>query len=1008
MEKSVAELEKAGRFAEAIAPAREILAIRRAAQGEDHWQAMAARIREQTYALAAGLAPEDRSALAAAFRQHEEAEGLNSAARYSEAEVLHRKALATFRRVLGEDHPYAARSASNLAGSLAMMGAGIEGELLVRKALAGFVRSFGDDHPNAAAGYHGLAIILDGQGKYGDAEVLLRRALAIWQRTRGEDHAHTAQGYNTLACCLIRQDRRAEAEPLLRTALAIWRRTLSEDHPYTAQAYENLALCQTDPAEAIPLVRTALAIRRRVLGDDDPRTAQGYSDLAASLNELGKYAEAEALLRTAMAIDRRVLGEEQADRVRNLAINLDAQGRYGEAEAVAEAAARGYELERLRVSSTGLDRVEVASRHSPLALSAALLARRGRDLDAWRRWESGLARGLLDDMAARRHRPLTAGERRRQDELAARLDRLDNQIGALAGARTPIADRLGRMEGLRKERLDIQGRMTELESELARKYEAASGAVYTLERIQARLHADAALVGWLDPKTLPNAADPRGSHWAWVVRRTGVPRWIKLSGSGPDGAWAPADDRRPGEVYRLLSTDAGPDGRGPLVGLAEQRLAPLEGTLAARDGLPAVRHLIVLPSPALAGIPIEALLEARPPGAPRYLVSYAPSGTLFAWLQERREDQVGPAQPRRLLALGDPVPPPSDGPVPEPPDHGLLVQQVARGSHAERAGIRPGDVLIRCAGAGLTTVDDLRARVHAEGPEAARIAVAVWRDGRTLDLTLEPGPPGVILDPRPATRAILARREGDVMIHRARGAAFDRLVGSRSEVQAIAGLFDRSDVYLGSDASEQVLHALRDSGELARFSVIHLATHGIIDDRSPMNSRLLLSQDQLPDPMAALSLDAPACDGILSAGEVMGTWKLKAELVTLSACRSGLGRPGGGEGHIGFAQAFFLAGSRSLIVSLWEVDDRATSLLMTRFYQNWLGKRPGLSRPLSKAESLDEAKAWLRGLGGAEVEREWKRIARGEVRTKAGPPPTGRPFSRPHDWAGFILIGDPD
>ena len=143
-----------------------------------------------------------------------------------------------------------------------------------------------------------------------------------------------------------------------------------------------------------------------------------------------------------------------------------------------------------------------------------------------------------------------------------------------------------------------------------------------------------------------------------------------------------------------------------------------------------------------------------------------------------------------------------------------------------------------------------------------------------------------------------------------------------------------------------------------------------MDDLVPMNSRLLLSQDRLPDPTAATPLDQRFYDGTVTAGEVMSTWKLNAELVTLSACQSGLGRSSGGEGFIGFAQALFLAGSRSLVLSLWEVDDRATSLLMTRFYQNWLGKRVGLDKPLPKAEALREAKAWLRGLTAEAVDTE--------------------------------------
>jgi CHAT domain-containing protein len=90
------------------------------------------------------------------------------------------------------------------------------------------------------------------------------------------------------------------------------------------------------------------------------------------------------------------------------------------------------------------------------------------------------------------------------------------------------------------------------------------------------------------------------------------------------------------------------------------------------------------------------------------------------------------------------------------------------------------------------------------------------------------------------------------------------------------------------------------------------------------------------------------------------------------------------------------------------VDDRATSLLMTRFYQNWLGKRPGLDGPLSKADALREAKAWLSHLNGPEVDRELESITRGELRSRSRRPAADRPFAHPHDWAGFILLGDPD
>src|SRR5207244_6366752 len=103
---------------------------------------------------------------------------------------------------------------------------------------------------------------------------------------------------------------------------------------------------------------------------------------------------------------------------------------------------------------------------------------------------------------------------------------------------------------------------------------------------------------------------------------------------------------------------------------------------------------------------------------------------------------------------------------------------------------------------------------------------------------------------------------------------------------------------------------------------------------------------------------------------VVRAWDLDADLVVLSACESGLGRYAGGEGYLGFAQALFVKGARSLVLSQWKVDDQATALLMTRFYQNLLGRRPGLDKPMPKAEALREAKTWLRQLPADAVRQQ--------------------------------------
>ena len=166
----------------------------------------------------------------------------------------------------------------------------------------------------------------------------------------------------------------------------------------------------------------------------------------------------------------------------------------------------------------------------------------------------------------------------------------------------------------------------------------------------------------------------------------------------------------------------------------------------------------------------------------------------------------------------------------------------------------------------------------------------------------------------------------------------------------------------------------------------------------------------------------PAFDGRVSVREIQHGWELRAELVTLSACETALGPDAGGEGFVGFTQALLISGTRSVCLSLWKVDDTATALLMQRFYANLLGRRPGLTAPLPKAESLREAKVWLRGLRRGEVLALTVGVSGGVERSKgakarrpAAPAAAftvggddARPYASPHFWAAFVLAGDPD
>jgi CHAT domain-containing protein len=356
------------------------------------------------------------------------------------------------------------------------------------------------------------------------------------------------------------------------------------------------------------------------------------------------------------------------------------------------------------------------------------------------------------------------------------------------------------------------------------------------------------------------------------------------------------------------------------------------------------------------------------------------------------------------------------------PPGGILLTMVVPGGNAARAGLRPGDVLLRYDQARLTRPADLHPRPEADDPKAA-VEVELWRDGKTLTRKLGPGKLGVLLADEPAPEALANRRKLDRLLAQRGpdGQGWKELPGTRAEAAALARLFAAGrqpvTVLADADASEPKLAGLAQSGELGRFRYLHLATHGTFDPRFPLQSAVVLAQPARPE-VAPPALGRYVFDGELTAAEVLENWRLDAELVTLSACQTGLGKHEQGEGFLGFAQAALLAGARAVCLSLWQVDDAATALLMERFYQNLLGRREGLKGPLPKAEALAEAQAWLRGLPRAEAQRRAARLAGGAARAKGRtlgpllpPVPAGPadrpPYAHPYYWAAFVLVGDP-
>ncbi len=172
---------------------------------------------------------------------------------------------------------------------------------------------------------------------------------------------------------------------------------------------------------------------------------------------------------------------------------------------------------------------------------------------------------------------------------------------------------------------------------------------------------------------------------------------------------------------------------------------------------------------------------------------------------------------------------------------------------------------------------------------------------------------------------------------------------AQDEALAIGKILPKSNVLLRSEATKTNLLNFG-----SKYSVIHLAVHGVFDLDKPLNSALLLAADRNND-------------GLLRAGDLYNL-SLSADLVTLSACETALGKVSTGDDVVGFTRGFLYAGARSLISSLWQVDDEATRDLMVNFYTN-------LSK-MSKDDALQQA----------------------QLKVK-------KQYPQPFYWAAFLLTG---
>jgi CHAT domain-containing protein/tetratricopeptide (TPR) repeat protein len=779
-----------------------------------------------------------------------------------------------------------------------------------------------------------LGLLFRSQGDGVAAERHLTAAGRIWQKLEpaGIDLARNETSLSVLA---IDRGNFALAEEYLRSALARFEAFAPESLD-VATVLHNLGISARDRfdlAEAAVFFERSLAIRqKRVPGS--AAEAQSLSSLASVLRAGNRLGEAESFARRALALRERA-APESPDIAISLAFLGEIAARRGDFRAAAALGGQALAIQRKAALGT--------------LFEGEILELLGSISAAERRW--GEAEGYLRRSLAIQRR--LAPKSYREAEVLDRLGLLAWESGRageaeewMTAAVDSLEAQIGRIGGSDESRSAFQTGAARIYRNLI-SVQAGRGkpaaALYTLERSRAR-----SLLTMITERDLILSADVPEP----LLARQ---RLLDRDYEKTQAEISRTDPRRGEELDALLVR---------LSSLRSERSALVDRITQASPRYASLRY----PRPLdLAGIRraldpgtvwlsycvtrVEAFLFVVSPEDVRVFKLPATASTLgeevatFRSLLLRGKDGgdveeallvrgrklydllVAPAAPwidRSERVLISP-----DGPL-----HNLPFSAL----------VRPGPPSFVLEWKPLRTV--VSATLYAELGRGRREA------GRAG------GPLVVFADPRYRPVSDAAGEPGESPLRRYHH-GLPPLPAAREEVRALASLYGGDAVtYVGAAATERRVKSL---GAAPRY--IHFACHSLLDRRFPLDSALALSVPAVAD---------QDDNGLLQAWEIFERLRIDADLVTLSACETGLGRDAAGEGLIGLTRAFQYAGARSIVASLWAVSDRSTAELMARFYALLRAGRP-------KDVALQTA------------QRELLR---------------SRDFAHPYHWAAFELIGD--
>ena len=851
---------------------------------------------------------------------------------YKKAEPFYIESMAILEKVLGKEHLNYAKVLDNLANLYLQMGKYEKAEPFFIESRAIQEKLVGKEHPRYARCINQMAILYKNMNNYVKAEIYFLEGMAILEKTQGKEHPDYATTLHNLACVYADMGNFVRAENLFLESLIIKGKVMGKEHPSYAYALNNIAgifvnMGKLEKAES--LILEAKSIRQKILGKEHPDYSMSLNELAILYRTLGDYKKAELYFLEAKAINEKILGKEHPDYLDctiELARIYERQNRFLESDLLLEESGSLLQSRLVKFTSF-LSELELtnytnAFQFSTNSLNAYLLERKANKAQTGvlpnLAFDNALFyKGFLLTAASRLNSPAQA-----TTESTEINNRLKGYRRRLAAEYTkPIAERQGVA--------DLEEKANSVEKELARSLVGYADAIRQVkyQEVKARLKKSEVAIEFVHFQVkFPKKTDSTIYAALVILPELEQPKFISLFEEKSLDTLLHSKTERKADYVNSLYTlaDRGAVAiEAPKKSLYEILWKPLE------EELTGIKTIYYSPSGLLHRINLDAIPVSE-------------TETLADKFQLIELNST-----RQLV----------------------IVNQI---KIANNDAVLFGGIQFEQD----TTVqkEDLMLASRSRGELSFS----------SVDSTL-------------------------------RGGSWNYLAGTEREVNSIEKIMQSTGVNTnlkkGSSATEESFKNIGTNNNPSP-RILHLATHGYFfpDPDRANSAKSGVAHDsaksegtakaatirskvefEIKEPVFKIS-DHPMLrsglimaggnaawqgkqplegkeDGILTAYEISQMNLSNTELVVLSACETGLGDIQGNEGVYGLQRAFKIAGVKYLIMSLWQVPDKQTSLLMTTFYKKWLEDK------MTIPDAFHAAQKQLRDNG-----------------------------LDPYNWAGFVLV----